>query len=61
MQAEKKIVVDAIRDGEQAHAARCRYEPPRVVKTRRLSEVVGQNAAVPSGAPAPAPRPPDPG
>jgi hypothetical protein len=29
------------------------YEPPRVVQGRRLTEVTGQVAPVPSGAPAP--------
>lgn len=35
------------------------YEPPRVVTSRRLTEVTGQGAVVPSGAPVPRPPVPD--
>ena len=34
-------------------AAHAKYQPPRVVKSRRLAEVTGQGAVVPSGAPRP--------
>lgn len=53
MGTQKETGVDAIRDEARTDAARGRYEPPRVDKSRRLTDVTGQGAVVPSGAPRP--------
>lgn len=53
MRVEKEITVDTVGDDVRSQQTPGRYEPPRVVKSRRLSEVTGQGAVVPSGAPRP--------
>ena len=56
MRSEKDGGVDSARQVVSEPASRGRYEPPRVVKSRQLTEVTGQGAVVPSGAPAPTPQ-----
>ena len=48
---------DCKMDAAALRASRPGYEPPRVVKSRQLTEVTGQGAVVPSGAPVPPPVP----
>jgi hypothetical protein len=51
MHIEKQSSADVSEQAVESRVAGCRYEPPRVVKSRRLAEVTGQVAPVPSGAP----------
>jgi len=45
-----------MRDGKSDMCgSTAKYEPPRVEKSRRLAEITGQGAVVPSGAPVPPP------
>jgi hypothetical protein len=42
---------DCGKDVSEMRTTKSSYEPPRVVKSRRLAEVTGQVAPVPSGTP----------
>ena len=52
MRSENQPSGDVTEKVAESRAAGCRYEPPRVVKSRRLADITGQIAPVPSGTPA---------